>query len=201
MKKLNILLIVTYILLILLILPSLIMIILARLWKCQENYLFRNKSPFEGVDSNQIKNLIINGLNEMVVLSIPKKYNKPFLPWQELYPQVNILQKYWKNIQKEAKVVMNIAPSYHDVDQRNTGLSTHDNRYWKTFILKYYKGFNKKNCEKCPQTTSLLKQLPKVNLAMFSILEPGKILYPQWTMGWNYENSFRSNYTKIKSIY
>ena len=57
-------------------------------------------------------------------------------------------------------------------------MSNHGNKYWNTFILKYYQDFNKTNCEKCPITTHLLKQLPEVNLAMFSILEKGKQLYP-----------------------
>ena len=120
---------------------SLTMIILARLWKCQENYLFKNKSPFEGPDSSQIKNVIINALNEMIVLSIPKKYNTPFLPWQELYPKAKILQKHWKDIQKEAKAVMHTAPSYHELDKENTGLAIHGNKYWKTHVFKYYQGF------------------------------------------------------------
>ena len=160
-----------------LIIPSLTMLLLARSWKYRENHLFKNKSPFEGVDSNPIKNVVVNGLNELVSISMPKKYNTPFLPWQELYPKATILQTYWKDIQKEAKAVMNIAPSYHELDKMNTGLATHDKHYWKTFVLKYYKGFNKKNSEKCPITTHLLKQLPEVNLAMFSIMEPGKKLY------------------------
>jgi len=110
MKNLNVkVIIVLYILLSIIIMISLTMIILARLWKCQENYLFKNKSPFEGPDSSQIKNVIINALNEMIVLSIPKKYNTPFLPWQELYPKAKILQKHWKDIQKEAKAVMHTA--------------------------------------------------------------------------------------------
>ena len=166
-----------YILLSVIVLFSLSMILLAKSWKCQENYLFKNKSPFEGVDDNPVKNVILNALNRMLVLSIPKKYNTPFLPWQELYPQVGILQKYWKDIQAEAKSVMDIAPSYHELDEKNTGLSNHGNKYWNTFILKYYQDFNKTNCEKCPITTHLLKQLPEVNLAMFSILEKGKQLY------------------------
>ena len=114
------------------------MIILARSWKCQENYLFKNKSPFEGPDSNKINNVVINGLNKMIVLSIPKKYNIPFLPWQELYPKAKILQKHWKDIQKEAKAVMHTAPSYHELDKENTGLATHGNKYWNVFVFKYY---------------------------------------------------------------
>ena len=179
-KNIKIIFFLLYILFSIIIISFLILIVLARCWKKRKNHLFKNKSPFEGSDSNIFNNIILNSLNELMSLYIPKKYDTPFLPWRELYPKVEILQKYWKDIQKEAKSVMQIAPSYGDLDERNKGLSTHDNHYWKTFVLKYYKGFNKKNCEKCPITTHLLKQLPEINLAMFSILEPGKKLYAHY---------------------
>ena len=166
------------IILALLIVPLLCMIILARFWKGRRNHLFANKSPYKGVGANPFANILLNSLNEMVSLSIPEKYNTQFLPWKKLCPEIKILQDNWKDIQKEAKAVMYSAPSFHELDKMNTELSTHDKHYWKTFVLKYYKGFNKKNCEKCPATTRLLKQLPKINLAMFSIMEPGKKLFP-----------------------
>ena len=156
----------------------LIILCLANSWKNRPEHFFKDRSMFEGPDDKKVNNLIVNALNQLISLYIKPEYDTPFLPWEDLYPKVQLLQDNWKAIQQEAKNVMNVAPSYHELDSMNTGLATHDNHYWKTFVFKYYQGFNKKNCEKCPITANLLMQLPEINLAMFSILEEGKILYP-----------------------
>ena len=153
-----------------------ILFFLAVSWKNQEGYLFANKSPFEGPDEHALKNVVLNALNRLLVLFM--RHKTPILPIYELYPQINILRERWKDIRDEAIAVMGDAPAYHEVDVMNAGLSTHDNKYWNTFILKYYQDFNELNSKRCPITTKLLKQMPEVNLAMFSILERGKKLYP-----------------------
>ena len=147
-------------------------------WKNKENHLFKNKSVFEGPDTSKFNNLILNSLNQILSLCIKPQYDKPILSWKELYPQAKLLQDNWETIRKEALNIMDISHSYADIDDMNTDLANHDNKYWKTYVFKYYKGFNIKNCERCPFTAKLLKKLPEINLAMFSILEEGKQLYP-----------------------
>lgn len=70
----------------------------------------------------------------------------------------------------------------------NTGLATEikkdmffdkiaDNG-WKKFYIKWYGDITSESYKLCPKTVELIKELPEVKLAMFSILEPGSIIKP-----------------------
>jgi ornithine lipid ester-linked acyl 2-hydroxylase len=49
---------------------------------------------------------------------------------------------------------------------------------WKTYFFYAYGLKAWKNCQRCPETTRLLKQVPGMKTAFFSILAPGKHLPP-----------------------
>jgi beta-hydroxylase len=49
---------------------------------------------------------------------------------------------------------------------------------WKKFYIKWYGDITPESYNLCPKTVELIKQLPEVKLAMFSILEPGSIIKP-----------------------
>jgi beta-hydroxylase len=54
---------------------------------------------------------------------------------------------------------------------------TQDN-HWKTFFFYGY-GFEcEENCRLCPETARVLKSIPGVKTAFFSILSPGKYIPP-----------------------
>jgi beta-hydroxylase len=50
---------------------------------------------------------------------------------------------------------------------------------WKTVMFKAG-DFVEENCEKCPRTAAVLRQLPEVFTAFFSILEPRQYITPHW---------------------
>jgi ornithine lipid ester-linked acyl 2-hydroxylase len=63
-------------------------------------------------------------------------------------------------------------PDYQDISGRQTNI-TNDNR-WKTFFF-YAFGFQSgPNCDRCPKTWTLLKDIPGLQVAFFSILAPNK---------------------------
>jgi aspartate beta-hydroxylase/beta-hydroxylase len=72
-------------------------------------------------------------------------------------------------------------PRYYDVDQLQSyisgGIDTSENGWktgWKVFML-YLMGLNvAANQQLCPQTTAILKKIPNLYQAFFSILDPGK---------------------------
>lgn len=50
---------------------------------------------------------------------------------------------------------------------------------WKTFMFKSGE-FVERNCELCPQTADLLRTVPGLYTAFFSVLEPHQYLTPHW---------------------
>ncbi|MFU8812329.1 MAG: aspartyl/asparaginyl beta-hydroxylase domain-containing protein [Balneolaceae bacterium] len=85
------------------------------------------------------------------------------------------LEDNWEVIRKEVDEILkqkdNI-PSFQEISKDQKSITTDDK--WKTFFL-YGFGFKaEKNCEKCPETTRLIEQIPGMKTAFFSILSPGK---------------------------
>ncbi len=100
--------------------------------------------------------------------------NTTFLAKQQ-FSWVANLESQWKIIRQELDDVMEnleIIPNFQDIspDQYNI---TQDNR-WKTYFFYAYGLKAKKNCERCPQTTRLIEQIPGMKTAFFSILLPHK---------------------------
>lgn len=92
------------------------------------------------------------------------------------FPELEILRDNWKVIQEEAKVLMDqghvrISEKYDDL-----GFNSFFRRGWKRFYLKWYDSFIPSAQHLCPKTIELLKQIPSLNAAMFTILPPGSRL-------------------------
>ena len=65
-------------------------------------------------------------------------------------------------------------PRYHEADQKQTEISD-TGRDWRVFfLLVKYPDVALSNAKLCPRTTEILRGIPEVQLAFFSILEPGK---------------------------
>jgi beta-hydroxylase len=59
-----------------------------------------------------------------------------------------------------------------DLSPDQSFLTTDDS--WKTFMFLYYGHPVEDNCARCPRTVELLRSIPGIRTAMFSILAPGK---------------------------
>lgn len=105
--------------------------------------------------------------------------NKPYLDKnlkEKYFPELQILHDNWKDIQEEAKQLMNqghvqISEKYDDL-----GFNSFFRQGWKRFYLKWYDQFISSAQELCPRTVSLLQQIPALNAAMFTMLPPGSRL-------------------------
>lgn len=138
------------------------------------------KSVFEGPLDNKISNFIVNAYNGSIIANTPEKFNKAVLDWQEVIPEAQSLIDNYDDILEEYTDILkeyNNIPSFGELDNHQDKLSDHDKKDWKTFVFKYHGEYNEKNCQLCPKTSKLLKDLP-IELAMFSIMEEGKELYP-----------------------
>lgn len=101
--------------------------------------------------------------------------NKLF-PWNERFEAA------WPAIRAEALEVLRdreSVPKFHEVDSLYNKISAHDpSRSWRTFVFKFYQDFNEEAERRCPVTTELIKSVPHMHAAMFSILDPGFYIPP-----------------------
>ena len=87
------------------------------------------------------------------------------------------LEENWSAIRKELDEVMrhrSSLPNFQDLSPDQQRLSQDDG--WKTYFFYAYGLKAWRNCRRCPETTRLLKQVPGMKTAFFSILAPGKHL-------------------------
>jgi beta-hydroxylase len=96
-----------------------------------------------------------------------------FDPAQFLW--IDPLEANWKTIREELDRLLTVVdhlPNFQDISVDQISI-TQDNR-WKTYFLYAYGIKLKQNCDRCPQTTQLIEQIPGMKTAFFSILLPGK---------------------------
>ena len=93
----------------------------------------------------------------------------------ERFPWVAHIERNWTTIRAEAERLLEdhaALPNFQDISKDQIGI-TDDDR-WKTVFLYGY-GFEAKlGVELCPQTAALMRQIPGMKTAMFSILSPRK---------------------------
>lgn len=104
--------------------------------------------------------------------------NPAFLSdYHRVYPALAILERNTDVIRKECLELMALRdriPHLRDsgVEYTQGGIHRAD---WKTFMLKSGR-FLEANCARAPETTRLLREIPGVETAFFSILGPGQHL-------------------------
>ena len=93
----------------------------------------------------------------------------------EHFPWSKDLEANWRVMHGELEQVLEYAPdlpNYQQIMPRQRQI-TQDNG-WKTFFF-YACGFTAVgNCKRCPRTWELIRQIPGLKAAFFSILAPGK---------------------------
>lgn len=89
------------------------------------------------------------------------------------------LEANWQVIRQELDQILPYAdslPNFQDISPRQARISP-DNQ-WKTFFFCAFGYRSEQNCQRCPETTKLLKKIPGLKVAFFSILAPGKHIPP-----------------------
>ncbi len=93
----------------------------------------------------------------------------------ERFPWVRHIEGNWTTIREELEHVLEdhaALPNFQDISKDQIEI-TDDDR-WKTFFLYGY-GFKAKlGTEMCPRTAALMREIPGMTTAMFSILSPRK---------------------------
>jgi ornithine lipid ester-linked acyl 2-hydroxylase len=92
-----------------------------------------------------------------------------------VFPWAKELEANWQVIRQELDQVLEYAddlPNFQDISPRQSRIA--NDNLWKTFFFFGFGFKAQKNCDRCPNTTRLLKQIPGLKVAFFSILAPGK---------------------------
>ena len=103
------------------------------------------------------------------------KYGNPPIYENSTFPWVKEIEDNWEKIREELDQVMERRedlPSFHEIMPEVETITTDNN--WKTFFLAGYGLESDENTKRCPETMRLLKKIPGMKTAMFSILSPNK---------------------------
>ncbi len=108
--------------------------------------------------------------------------NPPIVDMEKGFPQSKLLRENHLTIRKEMDALLQehkaAIPTFHEIDKIQKYISDHDETPWRVFVLKAYGNWVESNCALVPETTKLLKELPEVTTAMFSILDGRKHIPP-----------------------
>ncbi|UZJ43116.1 aspartyl/asparaginyl beta-hydroxylase domain-containing protein [Marinimicrobium sp. C6131] len=101
--------------------------------------------------------------------------NDPYVS-VERFPELKLVQDNWEVIREEALLLNDESHIKASQEYDDLGFNSFFRRGWKRFYLKWY-GNNLKSAEKlCPKTVELLRQIPSIKGAMFTMLPPGSDL-------------------------
>ncbi len=107
--------------------------------------------------------------------------NPPMVDLEKHFSKHQLLKDNWRTIQEELIELLkneNDIPKFHEVDKIQKFIANKDQAAWRVFMFKAYGNWQEGNCNKAPKTTSLLKEIPGITTAMFSILGPQKHIPP-----------------------
>ena len=143
------------------------------------------KRRLEALPAKQKKALLKKTINDVFcwfedhgLLAQTPAFNRDYLT---TYPRLQELEKNHAAVQRECVQLLEIKDNLTDMTAMGgtytkAGIHTAS---WKTFMFKSGK-FVEENCARCPQTTALLRKIPGLYTAFFSVLEPHQRLTPHW---------------------
>lgn len=104
--------------------------------------------------------------NDPVLDAADFPFLKPFeMNWQEIHAELQNILKYKESV-----------PPFEEISTDQMKIAR--GGQWRTFILFGFGNKLEKNCTHAPRTAELLEQVPNLQTAWFSILEPGYHITP-----------------------
>lgn len=91
-------------------------------------------------------------------------------------PELKIIQNNWKIIKDEYQLIKNNLKQIKGDNFFGENIIKTDK--WRRYYIKWYSEIENDVSDKLPKTTKLLNQCPNIQLAMFSAMKPGTIVYP-----------------------
>lgn len=117
---------------------------------------------------------MIRALVEKMISTLSRDGNRTFFATRS-FPWVARVEADWRLVRAELEALLTrreAIPNFQDISEDQRVLT--EGEQWKTFFLYAYGHEAAENCARCPQTARLLRLIPGMKTAMFSILAPGK---------------------------
>jgi aspartate beta-hydroxylase len=100
-----------------------------------------------------------------------------FFDISQTIPEFNTITNHFSEIQKEYQSLIHhksTLPRYHDIDPGEAEISDRTAHNWNVYML-YLLGYQLEEAQQlCPKTCELIKTIPGLTQAFFSILDPKK---------------------------
>ena len=126
---------------------------------------------------------ILHGVNrayrKLEKMGIIKKTPNLVFDYRKDYPKLKVLEDNYELIRKECEEILTFKEDITDV-KNLMGNYTEGGIHaikWKSFVIKSGV-FVEENCRLCPETAKLIKMIPGVRTAFFSILDPKQYITP-----------------------
>lgn len=100
---------------------------------------------------------------------------RPVLEVRE-FPELAKLRENWQTIRDEALALYQAGEIEYDQKHNDLAFVAFKKRGWKRFYLKWYHDFLPSANALCPKTVELVRSIPSINAAAFTMLPPGKKL-------------------------
>ena len=88
--------------------------------------------------------------------------NPPYLDLEKNFPESKLIRENWEVIKDELQNVLKFkesVPKFHEVDNIQRFISATDNIPWRTFMLKGYGLWSKRNSELVPKTAEIISRI------------------------------------------
>jgi len=105
----------------------------------------------------------------------------PFLDRIKNFPSARNFEANWEAIRDEILAVIRSdaeLPQFSDIDPTQKPLTNYGGVPWYTYMLMAYGNWVENNATRCPLTSRLIRQDPRITTAMFSIIPGGKEIPP-----------------------
>ena len=94
----------------------------------------------------------------------------------EDFPELQVLRNNWETIRDEAAALFEQGEIEYNEDHNDLAFVAFRKRGWKRFYMKWYHDFLPSASKLCPKTVELVRSIPSINAAAFTMLPPGKKL-------------------------
>jgi beta-hydroxylase len=128
-----------------------------------------------------LTNQVGDKLLKLIDKGIAKQSVIPTTPFLDpaQFPWVREIEANWEAIRAELDAVLarlDALPNFQDISTDQYNLT--DDDLWKTFFLYGFGFRSDANCRRCPETDRLVRAIPGMQTAMFSIFAPHKRIPP-----------------------
>ncbi|MFT4539440.1 MAG: beta-hydroxylase [Planctomycetota bacterium] len=97
---------------------------------------------------------------------------RPFIDTAQ-FPELQVFRSNWKVIAAEAQALFDQDEIRASAKREDIAFNTFFKRGWKRFYFKWYHDVLPSAEALCPKTTELVRSVPSVHAAMFTLLPPG----------------------------